>query len=71
MCNAISNAIQVIFKISYINFKLNILIKNRASATAFIDALENAEGKKRKKVQFDKSVETVKDKEQIKKIFGK
>ena len=51
--------------------KKNILIKNRASATAFIDALENAEGKKRKKVQFDKSVETVKDKEQIKKIFGK
>ncbi len=53
------------------SFLKNILIKNRASATAFIDALENAEGKNRKKVQFDKSVETVKDKEQIKKIFGK
>lgn len=53
------------------SFLKNITIKNRMSATAFINALENAEGKSRKNVKIDKSVETVKDKEKIRKIFSK
>ena len=52
------------------SFLKNITIKNRMSATALIDALENAEGKKRKKVHIDKSIETVKDKKKIKEMFG-
>lgn len=53
------------------SFLKNIAIKNRTSANAFINALEYAEGKGRKKVNIDKSVETVKDKETIRKIFTK
>lgn len=53
------------------SFLKNISIKNKSSAAAFIDALENAEGKKRKDVKYDKSVENVKDSETIRKIFSK
>ena len=53
------------------SFLKNISIKSKSSATAFIDALENAEGKKKKSVKFDKSVETVKDKDKIRKLFKK
>lgn len=53
------------------SFLKNITIKNRTLANAFINALENAEGKGRKKVELDKSVETVKDDEKIRKIFNK
>lgn len=53
------------------SFLKNITIKNRMSASAFIQALENADGKGRKKVKLDKGVETVKDSEKIRKIFKK
>ena len=53
------------------SFLKNITIKSRTSANAFINALENAEGKGRKKVKIDKSVETVKNNETIRKIFTK
>lgn len=52
------------------SFLKNISIKNRSSASAFIEALENAEGKGRKKVKIDKPVETVKDSEKIRKMFS-
>ena len=51
------------------SFLKNINITNRMSASSFIDALENAEGKGRKKVILDRGVDTVKDTEQIRKIF--
>ncbi len=51
------------------SFLKNIVIKNRKSATAFIDALENAEGKKRKKVKVNKLIEDVDDEKKIKEIF--
>ena len=53
------------------SFLKNINIKNKASAIAFIQALENAEGKGRKKVELDRGVETIKDSEKIRKIFKK
>ncbi len=52
------------------SFLKNIVIKNRKSATSFISALENAENKGRKKVTFNTPINTVKDKENIKKMFG-
>ncbi len=51
------------------SFLKNISIKSKTSATAFIDALENAEGKKKKSVKVDKAIETVKDENTIRKIF--
>lgn len=51
------------------SFLKNIVIKNKKSAMSFLCALENAEGKSKKKVAFDTAVETVKDDETIKKIF--
>ena len=35
------------------------------------EALENAEGKKRKTVNIDKKVENIKDSDEIRKIFSK
>ena len=51
------------------SFLKNISIKSKTSATAFIDALENAEGKKKKSVKVDKAIETVKAENTIRKIF--
>ncbi len=51
------------------SFLKNISIKNKTEATSFIEALEHAEGKKRKKVHFDKMVEDVTDRKKIKEIF--
>ena len=51
------------------SFLKNIVIKNKKSATAFLSALENAEGKKKIKIDYNTSVKTIKDKETIKKIF--
>jgi len=53
------------------SFLKNIVIKDKKSASKFIDALEKAENKKAKKVNFDKMVEDVTDSEQIRKIFNK
>ncbi len=51
------------------SFLKNIVIKDKKAAMSFLCALENAEGKHKKKVDFDTAVETVKDSEKIKKIF--
>ena len=53
------------------SFLKNIVITNKSNASAFLSALENAEGKKCKEVNFDVSVKTIKDKETIKKLFKK
>lgn len=53
------------------SFLKNIIIKDSKSATAFIEALENAEGKNRKKQGFDRLVEDIRDSEKIKEIFTK
>ena len=53
------------------SFLKNINIKNSASASTFIDALENAAGKGKKKVKLDRAIETVKDSEKIRKLFSK
>ena len=52
------------------SFLKNITIRNRKDAERFVNALENAEKKKAKKVNFDKMVEEVKYSEQIRKIFS-
>jgi hypothetical protein len=52
------------------SFLKDISIKNRSAANAFIDALENSEKKRKKKIDINKSIESVKDAEKIKKIFG-
>ena len=36
------------------SFLKDVIIKDNASATKFIEALENAENKKRKRVKFDR-----------------
>lgn len=51
------------------SFLKNIVIKDKKSATKFIDALEKAENKKVKKVKINKLSENVTDSEQIRKIF--
>ena len=51
------------------SFLKNIVIKDKKSATKFIDALEKAENKKVKKVKINKLSENVTDGEQIRKIF--
>ncbi|MCI8392679.1 MAG: hypothetical protein HFJ23_02205 [Clostridia bacterium] len=53
------------------SFLKNIVIKDKKSANAFIDALENAENKKSKIVEIDRLVEDVDDNERIKEIFKK
>ena len=53
------------------SFMKNITIKDKAAANSFINALENAEGKRRKIIEPDRAIETIKDKERIRKIFGK
>lgn len=50
------------------SFLKDIIIKDKKMATNFLNALENAEGKKKKNVQINAKVETVKDSEIIKKI---
>ena len=51
------------------SFLKNIVINNRKSASAFIEALENAEGKKRKNVKSDRLVEDISDSQKIKEMF--
>ena len=53
------------------SFLKNITIKNKKSAENFLNALENAEGKKAKKVTLNERVEEVKDSATIQKIFCK
>ena len=53
-----------------INYSDQTIIKNKKSAEKFIDALENAENKKAKKVKINKMVQDVTDCEQIRKIFN-
>ena len=51
------------------SFLKNIVIKDRKSAITFLNALENAEGKKKKNVVLKARVNDVKDEETIKKLF--
>lgn len=51
------------------SFLKNIVIKDKKVAENFINALNNAENKKAKKVVVDKRIENITDKEQIRKIF--
>lgn len=51
------------------SFLKNIVIRDKKSISTFIDALENAEGKKRKNVKVDKRVEYIDDDEKIKELF--
>lgn len=53
------------------SFLKNIIIKDKKSAVKFIEALEQAENKKVKKVKIDKLSEDVTDAEKIRKIFNK
>lgn len=53
------------------SFLKEIIIKDKKSAENFINALENAENKKAKKVKINKLVEDITDKERIRKIFSK
>lgn len=53
------------------SFLKEIIIKDKKSAESFINALENAENKKAKKVRINKMVEDVTDSERIRKIFSK
>ena len=52
-------------------FLKNITIANSKAAAKFIQALEYAENKKSKIVKFDKMLEEVKDRDQIKRLFSK
>lgn len=52
------------------SFLKNISIKSRKSASTFLSALEHAEKKGRKKVSINTPVNTITDKENIKKMFG-
>ena len=51
------------------SFLKNVCISNKASANSFVNALQHAEGKTSKKVDINKSVETVKDYERIRNMF--
>lgn len=53
------------------SFLKNIVINDKNSARSFLSALEHAEGKRRKKIDYDKPVSTIKDKETIRKMFSK
>ena len=52
------------------SFLKSIVIKDRKSATKFINALEKAENKKAKKVKINTKVEEITDGERIRKIFS-
>ena len=51
------------------SFLKNIVIKDKKSASSFLNALEHAEGKSKKEVKFKSPVRTIKDEETIKKLF--
>ena len=51
------------------SFLKDIVIKDKNAAKAFVNALENAEQKGRKKITFNTKVEEIKDKTTIKKMF--
>ena len=53
------------------SFLKNITIKNKKEAEKFLQALENAENKQAKVIEFDKKVEEIKDGETIKRMFSK
>ena len=53
------------------SFLKEIVIKDKKATESFINALENAENKKAKKVRINKMVEDVTDSERIRKIFSK
>lgn len=53
------------------SFLKEISIKDKKTASAFIDALERAEKKKSKIVKIDRLVEEIEDSETIKAIFRK
>lgn len=52
------------------SFFKNIVIKDRKSATTFLNALENAEGKKKKNIQLKARVNDIKDEDAIRKLFS-
>lgn len=52
------------------SFFKDIVIKNKKQARAFVLAMEKAERKEKRKVEFNTSVRTIKDKETIRKMFG-
>ena len=51
------------------SFLKEIVIKDKKATESFINALENAENKKAKKVRINKMVEDITDSERIRKIF--
>lgn len=51
------------------SFLKDIVIKDKKSAKAFLSALENAEGKRRKQVDYNTKVINIKDQEAIKNMF--
>ncbi len=51
------------------SFLKNIKFKDKPSARSFLNALENAEGRKGKTVKMKTSIKDIKDKEIIRKIF--
>jgi hypothetical protein len=53
------------------SFLKEIVIKDKKAAESFINALENAENKRAKKVKINKMIEDVTDGEKIRKIFSK
>ena len=53
------------------SFFKEIVIKDKKATESFINALENAENKKAKKVRINKMVEDITDSERIRKIFSK
>lgn len=53
------------------SFLKEIVIKDKKATDSFINALENAENKKAKKVRINKMVEDITDSERIRKIFSK
>ena len=52
-------------------FLKSIVIEDRKAADKFVNALEDAENKKVKKVKTDKTVKEISDHETIRKIFDK
>lgn len=52
------------------SFLKNIKIKDRSAARSFLSALENAEGRKGKKVHVNASIKNIDDKATIRKIFN-
>ena len=53
------------------SFLKSIVISDKKSAKSFLLALEHAEGKRKKEVNYDKAVTTIKDVETIRKMFKK